>query len=311
MQCLQVCAIFKCVIADLLQVVKQGHALRGAAAECPGLHAAQSIREDDCFAWRIGKRPRRNFYNGCAAQRIGDDKRFSPALPARYDCGVVFNRVGKLCGVVLGSPLRVKPRARFGAAAKSDSLTAAVRGGVPARQRVPGAGKQRTVDGGVQPQMAGGDGYRDPAAAAVVIIIQRSIALFRGHCHGNGVADIGQCQDVRRARSRQRCTVVVCPCQGIAVGRGQGEGHTLPRGNGCGLGLRCKRRRGFQNDAALRRGLGSGRRTGRQQHSGQQQRKQAAQGKVTSFRNYIRFYRKYPGEKAPRGVDEEKAVTMK
>ena len=296
---MQVCAIFKCVIADLLQVVKQGHALRSAAAEGSGLHAAQGIREDDRFTGRIGKGPRRNFHDGCAAQRIGDDKRFSPALPARYGCSVVFDRVGEFRGVVLSCPLRVKPRTGFGAAAQTEGLTAAVRGGVPARQRVPGAGKQRTVDGGVQPQMAGGDRHSDPAAAAVVIIIQHSIALFCGHCHGNRVADIGQRQDVRRAGTGKQCTGVVSTRQRIAVGRGQGEGHRLPRGNGYGLGLRCKCRRGFQNDAALRRGLGSGRRTGRQQHSDQQQRKQAAQRKVTSFRNYILLYRKDPGEQVP------------
>ena len=274
---MQACAIFKCVIADLLQVVKQGHALRGAAAEGPGLHAAQSIREDDCFTGRIGKGPRRNFHDGCAAQRIGDDKHFSPALPARYCCGVVFNRVGELRGVVLSSPLRVKPRAGLGPAAQPNGLTTSVRGGVPPRQRVPGAGEQRTVDGGVHPQMARGDRHSDPAAAAVVIIIQHSIAFFRGHCHGNGVADIGQRQDVRRAGAGKRRIGIVCARQRIAVGRGQGEGHTLPRGNGCGLGLRCKRRRGFQNDAALHRRGCRGGGTACQQNQHGKNKHQAAQ----------------------------------
>ena len=158
--------------------------------------------------------------------------------------------------------------------------------------------------------MAGGDRHSDPATAAVVIIIQHSIALFCGHCHGNRVADIGQRQDVRRAGAGKQCTGVVSTRQRIAVGRGQGEGHRLPRGNGYGLGLRCKRRRGFQNDAALRRGLGSGRRTGRQQHSDQQQRKQAAQRKVTPFVTIYYYTEKTPESKSP-GSDEEKAVTMK
>ena len=48
----------------------------------------------------------------------GTGRYFSPALPARYSCGVVFNRVGELRGVVLSSPLRVKPRAGRGPAAQ-------------------------------------------------------------------------------------------------------------------------------------------------------------------------------------------------
>ena len=310
---MQACAIFKCVIADLLQVVKQGHALRGAAAEGPGLHAAQGIREDDCFTGCIGKGPRRNFHDGCTAQRIGDDKHFSLALPARYSCGVVFNCVGELRGVVLSSPLRVKPRAGLGPTAQPNGLTTAVRGGVPPRQRVPGAGEQRIVDGGVQPQMARGDRHSDPAAAAVVIIIQHSIALFRGHCHGNGVADIGQRQDVRRAGAGKRRTGIVCARQRIAVGRGQGEGHTLPRGNGCGLGLRCKRRRGFQNDAALhRRGCRGGGTVCQQNQHGKDKHQAAQVEHILSEKIcFLHHNTKYPGEKAPRGVDEEKAVTMK
>ena len=64
---------------------------------------------------------------------------------------------------------------------------------------------------------------------------------------------------------------------GIAVGRGQGEGHTLPRGNGCGLGLRCKRRRGFQNDAALHRRGCRGGGTACQQNQHGKDKHQAAQ----------------------------------
>ena len=161
--------------------------------------------------------------------------------------------------------------------------------------------------------MARGDGHSDPAAAAVVIIIQHSIALFRGHCHGNGVADIGQRQDVRRAGAGKRRTGIVCARQRIAVGRGQGEGHTLPRGNGCGLGLRCKRRRGFQTMRHCTAGAAG---------AAAQPASRTSMARIsirrrrwnTSFQEKICFLyhnTKYPGEKAPRGVDEEKAVTMK
>ena len=161
--------------------------------------------------------------------------------------------------------------------------------------------------------MARGDRHSAPAAAAVVIIIQHSIALFRGHCHGNGVADIGQRQDVRRAGAGKRGTGIVCACQRIAVGRGQGEVHTLPRGNGCGLGLRCKRRRGFQNDAALhRRGCRGGGTVCQQNQHGKDKHQAAQVEHILSEKIcFLHHNTKYPGEKAPRGVDEEKAVTMK
>ena len=77
-------------------------------------------------------------------------------------------------------------------------------------------------------------------------------------------------------RVRRRAGIV-CARQRIAVGWGQGEVHRLPRGNGCGLGLRCKRGRGFQNDAALHRRGCRGGSTACQQNQHGKNKHQAAQ----------------------------------
>ena len=106
---------------------------------------------------------------------------------------------------------------------------------------------------GIHTQMACSDRNLEPVTAQIVPVVEHGIAFFCRDGNSGRVADLRQAEGIAGAGARQTGTGIVRARQRIAVGRGQGEGHRLPRGNGCGLDLRCKRRRGFQNDAALHR----------------------------------------------------------
>ena len=253
MQGAQCRAAFKGIVADGLQIVKEGQRFHSAAGKGPRLDAAQRVRQDDLPAGGVCKSAGGDLNHRRAAQRIGKDKALPAPLPARDGGGAVVYGKGEFSGIVLGNPLGIEPAAGRGPAAQPNGLPAAVRGGVPAGQGVAGVGEQLTLDRGIHTQMACGNRNLDPVTAQIVPVVEYGIAFFCRDSNSGRVADLRQAEGIAGAGAHQTGAGIIRARQGIAVGRGQGEGHRLPRGNGCGLGLRCKRRRGFQNDAALHR----------------------------------------------------------
>ena len=282
-------AAFKGIVADGLQIVKEGQRFHSAAGKGPRLDTAQRVRQDDLPAGGVCKSPGGDLNHRCAAQRIGKDKALPAPLPACDDGGAVVYGKGKFGGIVLGSPLGIEPAAGRGPAAQPNGLPAAVRGGIPPGQGVAGVVEQLTLDRGIHTQMACGDRNLEPVAAQIVPVVEYGIAFFCRNGNSGRVADLRQAEGIAGAGACQTGAGIVCARQRIAVGRGQGEGHTLPRGNGCGLGLRGKRRRGFQNDAALHRRGCRGGGTACQQNQHGKDKHQAAQVS-TSFQKKSVFY---------------------
>ena len=282
-------AAFKGIVADGLQIVKEGQRFHSAAGKGPRLDAAQRVRQDDHPAGGVCKSAGGDLNHRRAAQRIGKDKALPAPLPVRDGGGAVIYGKGEFGGIVLGSPLGIEPAAGLSPAAQPNGLPAAVRGGVPAGQGVAGVGEQLTLDRGIHTQMACGNRNLEPVTAQIVPVVEYGIAFFCRDGNSGRVADLRQAEGIAGAGACQTGAGIVCARQRIAVGRGQGEGHTLPRGNGCGLGLRCKRGRGFQNDAALHRRGCRGGGTACQQHQHGENKHQAAQVS-TSFQKKSVFY---------------------